>query len=75
MSRLGSHLALSAQPRRRFFDKTGGGRYLGLFALGNMEPGAGKRGFDFCSVHHASPYYLASVSPGTVPPLREKENP
>jgi hypothetical protein len=53
MSRLGSHLAFSAQPRRHFFDKTGCGRYLRLFALGNVEPGAGECGLDFCSVHHA----------------------
>lgn len=53
MSRLGSHLAFSTQPRCHFFDKTGCGRYLGLFALGNVEPGAGESGLDFCSVHHA----------------------
>jgi hypothetical protein len=53
MSRLGSHLTLSAQARRHFFDKMGRGRYLGLFALGNVEPGAGERGLDFRSVHHA----------------------
>jgi hypothetical protein len=53
MSRLGSHLTLSAQARCHFFDKMGRGRYLGLFALGNVEAGAGERGLDFRSVHHA----------------------
>jgi hypothetical protein len=53
MSRLGSHLTLSAEARRHFFEKMGRGRYLGLFALGNVEPGAGERGLDFRSVHHA----------------------
>jgi hypothetical protein len=75
MSRLGSHFAFSAQPRCHFFDKTGRGRYLGLFALGNVEPGAGERGLDFCSVHHAFSHYLASISPDTVNPPTEKENP
>ena len=53
MRRLGSHLALSPQPRRHFFDKAGRRRYLGLFALGNVKPGAGECRLDFCSVHHA----------------------
>jgi len=42
MSRLGCHLAFSAQPRRHLFDKTGSGRYLGLFAFGDVEAGAGE---------------------------------
>jgi hypothetical protein len=58
MSRLGSHLALPAQPRGHFFDKACRGRYLGPFAFGNLEPGAGERGLDFCSVHH--PFSLLS---------------
>ena len=53
MSRLGCHLAPPAQPRRHFFDKTDGRCDLGLFALGNVEPGTGERRLDFCSVHHA----------------------
>jgi hypothetical protein len=53
MSRLGYHLALPAQSRRHFFDKTGCGGYLGSFAFGNAEAGVGERGLDFCSVHYA----------------------
>jgi hypothetical protein len=53
VGRLGRHLASAAQPRRHCFDKTGGSRDLRLLALGNVEPGAGERRLDFCSVHHA----------------------
>ena len=52
MSRLGNHLALSAQPSCHFFDKTGRGRDLDLFTLGNIQPGAGERRLYFSSVHH-----------------------
>jgi hypothetical protein len=50
---LGGHCALAAQPCRHFFDEAGCSRDLGLFLLGNIQPGAGERCFDFCSIHHA----------------------
>jgi hypothetical protein len=73
MSRLGSHLAFSAQPRRHFFDKAGNPGDLGFFALGNFQPGAGECRLDFCLVHHA--FSLSGIGLGRYgkPAAREGE--
>jgi hypothetical protein len=53
MGGLSRHLAPSTEPRRHLLDEMGGSRNFDLLAFGNIEPGAGERRLDFCSVHHA----------------------
>jgi hypothetical protein len=51
MSGLGAHISLCAYRCRHFFNEMSGVRYLRLFALGNIEPGAGKRRLDLRKGH------------------------
>jgi hypothetical protein len=51
VGRFGAQLALPAHPHGHLLDKMGGGGNLELFALRDVEPGAGERRLDLCAGH------------------------
>jgi hypothetical protein len=79
MSRLGPHLALPTKARGHLLDEMGGRGDLRLLALGDLEPGPGKRRLDLCAGHalrfHDALSLILGVSAERVNPKVAKEKP